>query len=382
MLVFENVSVVYPSWIVSHQDVIVDGAHIVEVRDHRGGTYPPRAKRIDGTHLYLSPGWIDLQVNGGFGHDFTVNPDAIWNVAAQLPRLGLTAFLPTIITSPTEVRTWAMRAWRDGPPDGWQGAVPLGLHFEGPFLSHERRGAHAVEYLQLPDLDVVREWGKGTGVWLATLAVELGGFWKVANWLRKQSITLSIGHSNATWEQTTAAIEAGVITYGTHLFNAMRGFHHREPGVVGALLTHEEVAVGLIVDGIHVHPGAVRLAWQAKSPETITLVTDACAGLGMPPGRYRLGAQEIVVTEDRATLPDGTLAGSIVTPSEALRNLVKFTGCTLPEAICTVTRAPARVVELEEPVVASGRVANLTLFSSDFSVAYTVVGGKIVYGGE
>ncbi len=379
MIVLENISVVYPTHVITHQDVIVEEHRIVDVRDHKGGVYSSHTQRIDGTHLLVSAGWIDLQVNGGFGRDFTVDPSTIWEVAARLPSLGITAFLPTIITSPEEVREEALRVWRSGPPEGWCGAIPLGLHFEGPFLSVEKRGAHPVEYLRMPDVGVVEGWARDWGVWLVTAAVELEGFEDVANCLHEQNVTLSIGHTNATWEEAMTAFEKGV-TYGTHLFNAMRGFHHREPGAVGALLARQDIAVGMIVDGIHVHPGAVRLAWQCKSPQTVTLVTDACAGLGMPPGRYRLGAMEIIVSEDRATLPNGTLAGSIVTPAQALRNLIQFTGCDLSEAIDTVTRAPARVVQLQDPVIMSGREANLTIFTPDLEVIYTIVGGRVVFG--
>lgn len=380
MLLIENATIVSPPDIRDRYDVLIDGTTIADVFPHGRRTPPPHMPRLDATGLIVTPGWVDLQVNGGFGRDFTVDPATIWEVAARLPELGLTAFLPTIVTAPADVREQAMGVLRAGPPKGWEGAIPLGLHFEGPFLSPERRGAHPPGYLCRPDVHLVRGWTRAAGVWLVTLAPELEGFAAVAARLRAAGVVLSMGHTSATWEEAEAGFRAG-ITYGTHLFNAMSGFHHREPGAIGALLARPDIAVGLIVDGVHVHPAAVRIAWQCKSPETITLVTDACAGLGMPPGRYRLGAMEIAVQEDRATLPDGTLAGSIVTPARALRNLMAFTGCTLADAVSTVTVAPARVLGLDTPRVAPGKEASLTIITPEIEVMGTVVRGRVVYKG-
>ncbi|RMF30073.1 MAG: N-acetylglucosamine-6-phosphate deacetylase, partial [Chloroflexi bacterium] len=160
MLILENITIISPSALIPHQDIIVKGEWIAEVRDHRGGTYPAQATRIDGTHLMVTPGWVDLQVNGGFGYDFTLTPDAIWKVAERLPTLGITAFLPTIITSPPETWERAMGVWQQGPPRGWRGAVPLGWHFEGPFLNVEKRGAHPIHHLRLPDRELVRSWSR------------------------------------------------------------------------------------------------------------------------------------------------------------------------------------------------------------------------------
>lgn len=376
MLLIENATIISPPDTWAHHDILIDGETIVQVAPHGQVSASQPFPRFDAAGLIVTPGWIDVQVNGGFGHDFTLDPSAIWAVAARLPELGLTAFLPTIITAPSEVRERAIHVLKAGPPQGWQGARPLGLHFEGPFLNPERRGVHPPQYLRPPDVSLVQGWTRANGVWLVTLAPELDGIDAVVNHLAAAGVVVSMGHTLATWEEAEAGFAWG-ITYGTHLFNAMRGFHHREPGAVGALLARADIPVGLIVDGVHVHPAAVRIAWACKSPETVTLVTDACAGLGMPPGRYRLGAMEIVVSEDRATLPDGTLAGSIVTPARALRNLMAFTGCTLVEAITTVTIAPARVLGLDTPRVAPGHTADLTLITPEVDVVATVIGGKI-----
>ncbi len=377
MLLVENVTVVSPPQVLPNRDVWIAGSLISAITPHgqRKGT---PARRLNGRGRFLSPGWLELQLNGGFGKDFTEEPTSIWEVAARLPEMGITAFLPTVITAPAAVAEQARAVLAQGAPAGWRGAVPLGLHIEGPFLNPKRKGAHPPAYLRPPDPAWVRNWSPEGQVRLVTLAPELPGALDLVRALRRQGVAVSMGHTEATLAEAEAGFRGG-ITYGTHLFNAMRGLHHREPGAVGALLAHPEIAVGMIVDGIHVHPAAVALAWRCKTPETVTLVTDACAGLGMPQGRYRLGAMEIVVQEDRATLPDGTLAGSILRPAVALRNLMEFTGCTVAEAVTTLTAAPARVLGLPRPRVAVGEPANLTLFALDGTVAATIIGGQVVW---
>jgi len=337
------------------------------------------AEVLDAAHLILTPGWIDLQINGAFGQDFTLTPQALWDVAAQLPKLGITAFLPTIITAPRETVAQAQAIWLAGPPPGWKGARPLGLHIEGPFLHPERKGAHPPQHLRLPDRAWVEDWHPARGVRMVTLAPELPGALELVQYLTARGVVVSMGHTMATWDQAQAAFAAGV-TYGTHLYNAMRGFHHREPGAVGALLARPDIPVGLIVDGIHVHPAAVRLAWQAKGPYALTLVTDASAGLGMPPGTYRLGDMTILVREHDARLPDGTLAGSVLRPDRALRNLMAFTAASLVDAVSAWTVAPARVLGLPRPAIEPGAAANLTLLHrDDLTVAGTVLAGHLVW---
>ncbi len=340
---------------------------------------PPTASVIDAAGLTLAPGFIELQINGGFGVDFTEDPAGIWRVAAELPRYGVTAFLPTVITSPLDTIERAIAVMRAGPPPGFRGAVPLGLHLEGPFLNPGRKGAHNPAYLRLPDPRLVADWSPENGVRLVTLAPELPGAEETIRALREQGVIVSAGHSLATFEQAQAAFAAGV-TYGTHLFNAMPPLEHRSPNLTGALLTTPGVTVGLIVDGIHAHPAIIRLAWKAKGPNEITLVTDAMAALGMAEGVYRLGDFDITVRQGAARLPNGVLAGSIVRPDEEIRNLMAYTGCTLNEALPTFTATPARVLELADRgrVEVGGR-ADLVLLTPEGHIRYTLVGGEVVY---
>ncbi len=340
---------------------------------------PTAAERLNAYGLLLAPGFIDLQLNGAFGLDFTAAPDTIWEVGARLPRYGVTAFLPTIVTSPLTTVAAAQRVWQAGPPPGYAGAVPLGLHLEGPFLNPAKRGAHDATQMRPPTLPDIADWSPAQGVRLVTLAPELPGAVEVIHALHQRGVLVSAGHSMADYDQAQAGLRAGV-SYGTHLFNAMPTLDHRAPGLAGALLTDPQAIVGIIPDGIHLHPAIVQLIWQAKGPGQVSLVTDAMAALGWPPGRYPLGNFEVIVDETSARLSDGRLAGSILSLDQAVRNLIAFTGCTFPEAIATVTTVPARSLRLADyGVLALGARADLTLLTADMHVAATIVGGRLAW---
>ncbi|MBE2200894.1 MAG: N-acetylglucosamine-6-phosphate deacetylase [Anaerolinea sp.] len=339
-------------------------------------TLPPDAPVIDAAGLILAPGFIDLQLNGAFGHDFTQRPEMIWSVAAQLPRYGVTSFLPTIITSPAVTARQAQQVLLAGPPPGFTGAQPLGLHIEGPFLNRGKKGAHNPAHLRAPDLAYVRDWSPQTAVALVTLAPELPGATAVIHHLAQQGVVVSAGHSLATYAQAVHGFNAG-IRYGTHLFNAMLSLHHREPGLAGALLGDGRATIGLIPDGLHVHPALVKLVWQTAGAR-LNLVTDAMAALGAAPGAYQLGDFTVTVDETSARLADGTLAGSILSLDAALRNFIQFTGCTLAEALATITTTPAQLLGLagRKGHIAPGCDADLVLLTPDLQVVKTFVNGR------
>ena len=379
MIYIKNAIVYSPQQRIENAAVLVSGGRIAAVGDV---ACPPDALAIDADGLLLVPGFIDLQFNGGFGHDFTADPTTIWQVAEGLPRWGVTAFLPTIITSPLE-RIGAAQQVVLQQPAGFRGAIPLGLHVEGPFLNPQKKGAHNPAYLRNPSLDAVVGWSPQTGVRLVTLAPELPGALPVIEGLVDRGVLVSCGHSTATYDEAAAAFDAGA-RYGTHLFNAMPALHHREPALPGALLTDPRPMVGLIADGIHTHPAVVSLVWQALGPERLNLVTDAMAALGMGPGTHLLGDFDVIVDDSSARLADGTLAGSILAMDQAVRNLIRFTGCSLPESLATVTTTPARALGLdgERGQIAPGYVADLVLLTPDLEVRGTVVGGELVYTTE
>jgi N-acetylglucosamine-6-phosphate deacetylase len=380
MLYIENATIHTPDQVIERGAVVVDGTRIAEVGSAASLRKPSGATVIDGTGRILVPGFIELQFNGGFGADFTDDPSAIWRVSEQITRYGATSFLPTIITSPLERIAAGQAVVTGNRPAGTRGARPLGLHVEGPFLNPSKKGAHNPKYLRTPDLASVADWSPASGVRLVTMAPELPGALEVIGALARRGVLVSTGHSNATFEQAVAGFDAGA-RYGTHLFNAMSALGHRDPGLPGALLTDPRPTVGFIADGVHTHRSVIRLAWQMLGPRRMNLVTDAMAALGMPAGKHLLGDFEVVVDATSARLADGTLAGSILSLDQALRNLIEVTGCSLSEALPTLTTTPARAIGVdgERGRVAAGYVADLVLLSSDLHVTTTITEGELAY---
>jgi N-acetylglucosamine-6-phosphate deacetylase len=380
MLYIQNATVFTPERRIEDGAVLIDGRQIIDVGPTRQITHPPEAKIIDASGLMLAPGFIDLQINGAFGHDFTADPQSVWAVAARLPEYGVTTFLPTIVTAPLRIITTAQQVVTDRSATIAARAIPLGLHVEGPFLNPGKKGAHDPTLLRSPDLSAIRDWAVDHGVYLVTLAPELPGALDLVARLRARGVVVSAGHSAATYDQAVAGFDAG-IRCGTHLFNAMPPLHHREPGLAGALLTDSRVVTTMIVDGIHNHPSVVTLAWRAKGSTRLCLVTDAMAGLGMPPGKQLLSDSNVVVDATSARLSNGTLAGSILSIDAALRNFISTTRCSLSQALPTVTTTPASLMGLgaSRGRIAPGHLADLVLLTPRLEVHTTIVEGSIAY---
>ncbi len=254
----------------------------------------------------------------------------------------------------------------------------LGVHLEGPYLSPRRHGAHDPALLRPIDIAEILAWADPALVRIVTLAPELPGAPAAIEALRARGIVVSAGHSDATFSEAQAGIAAGV-TWGTHLFNAMSGLGHREPGLAGALLA-APFPCGLIVDGEHVHPAVVALVLRARGAAGITLVTDCMAAMGMPAGHYTLSNREVLVDETTARLADGTLAGSILTMDAAVRNAVAFAGCGLADAVRMAATTPAALLGLaQQGRLAAGCTADLAVLDDTCHVMQTFVGGELVY---
>jgi N-acetylglucosamine-6-phosphate deacetylase len=301
---------------------------------------------VNAQHPGLSNGLVDLQVNGAAGHDLTSAPDRLWDVAAALPAFGVTAFLPTVITSDPRVPARALEVLAGGPPPGWAGATPLGLHLEGPMLAPARKGAHPEEWLRPPSLDLVAAWSREAGVAMVTIAPELPHALDVIEALVDRGVVVSVGHTAATAAEVAAAVEAGA-TCVTHLGNAMPPMSAREPGPVGVALGSPSLVAGVIVDGHHLAADFVRAVWQALGPDRFLSVSDTTAALGLPDGRARLGHREVVVADGSVRLPDGTLAGSAASLRDCLLLLIEQTGCSVDDAVTTATTTPLRLLGLD-----------------------------------
>jgi N-acetylglucosamine-6-phosphate deacetylase len=358
--------------------VVVDGGRIEAIR--RGTGFPADVVLADGV---LTAGMVDLQVNGAVGVDLAAAEDTGWaRVAQHLARHGVTAFCPTFITAPLMrlraalAATASARARGAGRPR----ARVLGAHLEGPFLSPVRPGAHAAQHLRAPDaaaLDALLH-GAAEAPAIVTLAPELPGALEAIARLAGAGVAVALGHSDATAAQAHAAAGAGA-RLTTHLFNAMRPLHHREPGLVGAALTDQRLVSGLVVDGVHVADDVVALAFAA-APGRIALVSDAVAAAGMAPGPFRVGPVEAHAAADGPPrLDDGTLAGSALHLDEAVRRAVAV-GVDRAVALTAATAVPAAALGLAavHGTLSPGAAADLVWWSDGLDVRRVWIGGDPV----
>ena len=341
---------------------------------------PADAAPVDANGLLVAPGFIDLQVNGAAGIDLSSEPERIWEVAAALPRFGVTSFLPTLVSTPREVVERALDVLAGGPPAGWVGARPLGLHLEGPMIAPRRRGAHAVRNIVTPSSNVIAGWSADAGVAMVTIAPELPGAIGVIAELTGRGVVVSAGHTDADERVARDAVTAGVRAV-THLFNAMAPLRPRDPGLVGATLAGLAVIAGLIADGAHLHPDVLGLAWRALGPDRRMLVSDATAALGAPPGRYRLGALAIASDGARASDPGtGRPAGSAAGLDAGVRSVIQITGCEVSEAIAAATSTPARLLgRAELGALDVGSPADIVLLDAELRVVATIVRGLVAH---
>ncbi len=360
------------------QDLLAIEGCIVALGPDSAAAAPAGAQQLDADGMFAAPGLIDLQLNGAAGHDLTEQPATLWAVAEALPRYGVTAFLPTLVSADRDTIETARRVLLGGPPDGHRGALPLGLHIEGPFLNPAKRGAHPAGSLRDADLTFIAGWSPATGVRMVTLAPELPGALDLVRALASAGVVVSAGHSTATLDESRAGFDAGIRTV-THLFNAMPPLDHRAPGLVAAALADQRVTTNLIPDGLHLAPEVVALVWRLTGRRRFSIVTDAISALGMPPGRYRLGGVDCVVDETSARIGE-TLAGSVLGLDEGVRNLVEFTGCSPAEAVDAASQVPARLIgEEDRGMLRVGARADLVLLTRDLRVAATIVGGTVVH---
>lgn len=369
--------------VVTPDGVVVGDVSIVDGRISAVGAAPndDDCESLDANGCWVAPGFIDTQINGAHGIDVTTDPDRVGELAAHLAQYGVTSFLPTIVTSSDDTRRRALDGWaaRGERPTGH--ARALGLHLEGPMLSPAHCGAHRADLLQHPATTPWREWTRDGGVVMVTMAPELPGALDVIRQLVGRGVVVAVGHTDASAAEVAAGLAAGA-TAVTHLFNAMRPFAHRDPGPIGITLTDDAVVAGLIVDGTHVDPVAVRMAWRCLGPDRTMLVTDAVAAMGIPAGRDRPGAVDGGSSPPGAGVrtADGTLAGSDVSLERAVRNLVAWTGCSVPDALRTVTATPAGLLGLaDRGRLDSGALGDVTVLDEQLGVVATVIGGVVAW---
>lgn len=360
-------------------NVFVSGSKITEISKRQ----PEDETVIDAKGRYVSPGFIDVHSHGRGGSD-TMYPtfDDINTITTASIKTGVTSILPTTMTMSVEDTYAAIKNVAENI-DKVDGSKILGVHMEGPFFNKKYKGAQPEEFMIEP---TVENYHALTGeydwaVKKLSLAPEREGCIPLIEYLVKEGVTVSIGHTDATYDQAVAGINAGA-TSGTHTYNAMTPLTHRNPGVVGAIMSHDQVYAELILDGIHVSFPAAKVLLKAKGLDKVMLITDSIEASGLPDGQYKLGNQPVYVKDNAARLKDGTLAGSILALNDAVKNAYKNLDLTIYEAVNLASYNPAKnlnLIDLGE--IAVNKTADIIVFDDDIRVDFAMVDGKIKIGG-
>jgi N-acetylglucosamine-6-phosphate deacetylase len=386
MIAITAASLLTPREKIEHPLVMIEDGKIAEVSLRAGRAVPARARLVDFGDAVIAPGFVDIHIHGSGGHDvMESDPDAMRGMEEFLPGHGVTGYFPTTVTAPVDKILGAL----DQIAGAIEGAVgradkvrarPLGIHLEGPFISHVRRGVHPPMHLLPPTAEMFeRFWQAARGhIRVMTIAPELEGAIEVIELAVSRGVCVSLGHSDADLEATRRGVRAGA-RHATHTFNAMRPLGHRDPGILGEVLTDGRVTADVIADGVHLDPTIVDLFLKAKGPELAVLITDAISATGMPDGRYQLGGLDVEV-HDGKCLMNGSLAGSVLTMDRALRNVMKFGGWDLEDAVRAASLNPAKAVGISDRkgAVVAGADADLVVLSSAGEVRKTIVQGKVV----
>ncbi len=362
-------------------DNIIEGKHLLFDKTITAVSDEPLSENIeiiDAKGAYVSPGFIDMHIHGSGGADvMDATPEALQTISDTVLQTGTTAYLATTMTMSTEAIDSALQNVKAAASEV-NGARILGVHLEGPFLNPEKHGAQDQKYIKEPDLALIEPYIEQ--VRMITIAPEMPGAENFIRYLSKNHphIVLSIGHSDADFEQSKESFDWGV-SHATHLFNAMNPYHHRKPGIVGAVFD-SDVTCDIIADLIHTHPSVLKLVHQIKG-DKLMLITDAMRAGCMKNGHYDLGGRKVTVSEGKALLENGILAGSVLKMNEALRNMTKVSEMTRIEAVNAATKVPARKLGLKMGELKSGYAADMVIFDEDFSIIMTIVDGDIKYRG-
>jgi N-acetylglucosamine-6-phosphate deacetylase len=376
-----------PLQVVEQPLVFVADGCVTRVSRRDEEQIPSGAKVVDLEDSILVPGFIDMHIHGGAGHD-VMEPatDALPAVERLLFGHGVTSYFPTTITAPVDVTLAALERLADAIEQAERGsgkfsgrARPLGIHIEGPFISHKRPGVHPPKDLLPPTLKMFdRFWQAARGhIKVMTIAPELEGAKEVITEAARRGVCVSMGHSDADTKAALSGIAAGA-RHATHTFNAMRPLDHREPGILGEALADGRLTAEIIVDGVHVDPLVVELFLRAKGPDASVLVTDATAATGMPDGKYHLGSLEVDVADGKC-MSNGKLAGSVLTLDQAVRNVMKFAKWDLQQAVRLATLNPARAAGLPANMgtIKPGAAADMVSLGANGEVRQTIVQGRV-----
>ncbi|MGB9893585.1 MAG: N-acetylglucosamine-6-phosphate deacetylase [Candidatus Saccharicenans sp.] len=376
-------NLVLPERIVKNGLLVIKDGLIEEIKEAAADLNLLSEEIHDYSGYYVSPGLVDVHLHGALGKEVMDGEiESLRKISEHQAACGVTAFFPTTLTAPLEVILKAIEAVKEAISSDLPSEI-AGIHLEGPYVSLKRKGAQDPKYIrEIRDSDLRQLQMALAGIkTLITLAPEVGQNLSFIQKMVEMGWVVSIGHTDATYEEALKAISAGA-NHATHLFNAWREFHHREPGGIGAMLDEDRVFVELISDGIHVHPSFIRLAIFRKGPKRVCLITDSLMAAGLPDGIYNWGEMQIVLKGNEVRLKDsGVLAGSVLHLNQGLKNVQQWTGLPLPEVIRMASLTPAESVGLDHLMgsLERGKLANLAVFDSDFGTVATYLRGKKVY---
>ncbi|MBM7646550.1 N-acetylglucosamine-6-phosphate deacetylase [Scopulibacillus daqui] len=375
--IFKENEVIDKGYIEISGGKIKDIGEQCQIKDNETISFPETYKCL--------PGMIDVHIHGANGSDtMDATPHALENIAQTLPKEGTTSFLATTITQEHSAIERALEnagKYINDQPDGGQAEV-VGIHLEGPFINPEKAGAQPLEYIIEGDISLFKKWQdmSNGNIRLVTLAPERKNGLALIKYLSENQVTASIGHSNGTYHDVDQAIKAGA-THVTHLYNGMKGLHHREPGVLGAALLRHELYAEMIVDGLHICPEMVDLAYRQKGSDRTVLITDAMRAKCMKNGIYDLGGQDVRVEDGKATLANGSLAGSVLEMKQAIKNILAYTDATLVDVMKMGAVNPAIQCGVfdRKGSVEINKDADLIILDENNDLVMTICRGAIAY---
>lgn len=380
MKTFVKNGMVYRNHCFQKADIQIDDGKIQTIGPN---LFEEGSTLVDGTGMWVVPGFIDIHTHGADGVDVNAaTGEDFEKICRFQARQGTTSWLASVLTDTKEQTLWCIEQYNRWKQGEKKGAHLMGIHLEGPFLSTEYKGAMPEHLLQKPNTDLVREYQKAAGgdIRYLTIAPELEGAISFISQMKKLGIVVSIGHSAASYETAMEAIKAGAAS-STHTGNAMKLLHQRFPAIWGAALESETLYCEMICDGLHLHPGVIRLTIKAKGLDKVVAVTDSIMAAGLPDGNYKLGVNDVVVKDGDAKLAGKeNRAGSTLTTGKALKNLLSFTGKSLEEILPLLTENPARLLGVYDRIgsIEEGKDADLVLLDQKLEVCETMVKGLCV----
>ena len=378
----KNIRIIKPNEILYEHGLVIESGKITNILNENNIKDKEYDTVIDGKNLYLSPGFIDIHNHGSLGFDIMdSSKEALGNIGDYHISNGVTSYLGTVITADNKDMIRAvenMVSYENGKGK----SKLLGAHLEGPFFNRDKKGAQPEKHIKIPnkeDLINILNISKDK-IKMVSLAPELSGSTDLIKFLKEKDIVVSMAHSNASYAEAELGIENG-ITIGTHLYNGMREFNHREPGIIGALLTDDRVYCEIIYDRFHLHDVAVKIALKMKGYDKIILVSDAMMAAGLEDGEYTLGGQKVFVKDNKPKLESGSIAGSTLNLQKAIYNMVKFLGVSIEDSVKMASLNPAKAIKMDKEIgsIEIGKRADLVLFDDEIKIKKVYIEGNLAW---